>query len=128
MTYGGKYMHCWIGQKGGSHGTLDLEGGLKNSCNAYFFQYGNAAGVDAIDKVASLVGIGQKTGIELSNEAAGILPGKEWFAVHATRANAGATATPPTSPSARATCRPVRSKWRSSPGCSPTAAPVITRA
>ena len=85
VTYGGKYMHCWIGQKGGSHGTLDLEGGLKNSCNAYFFQYGNAAGVDAIDKVASLVGIGQKTGIELSNEAAGILPGKEWFAVHAPR-------------------------------------------
>ena len=82
VTYGGKYMHCWIGQKGGSHGTLDLEGGLKNSCNAYFFQYGNAAGVDAIDKVASLIGIGQKTGIELSNEAAGILPGKEWFAVH----------------------------------------------
>ncbi len=82
VTYGGKYMHCWIGQKGGSHGTLDLEGGLKNSCNAYFFQYGNAAGVDAIDKVANLIGIGQKTGIELSNEAAGILPGKEWFAVH----------------------------------------------
>ena len=82
VTYGGKYMHCWIGQKGGSHGTLDLEGGLKNSCNAYFFQYGNAAGVDAIDKVATLVGIGKKTGIELSNEAAGILPGKEWFAVH----------------------------------------------
>ncbi len=85
VTYGGKYMHCWIGQKGGSHGTLDLEGGLKNSCNAYFFQYGNAAGVDAIDKVANLIGIGQKTGIELSNEAAGILPGKEWFAVHAPR-------------------------------------------
>ena len=82
VTYGGRYMHCWIGQKGGSHGTLDLEGGLKNSCNAYFFQYGNAAGVDAIDKVAEALGIGQKTGVELSNEAAGILPGKEWFAVH----------------------------------------------
>lgn len=85
VTYGGKYMHCWIGQKGGSHGTLDLEGGLKNSCNAYFFQYGNAAGVDAIDKVATSLGIGQKTGIELSNEAAGILPGKEWFSIHAPR-------------------------------------------
>ncbi len=82
VTYGGRYMHCWIGQKGGSHGTLDLEGGLKNSCNAYFFQYGNAAGVDAIDRVAHLVGIGQKTGIELSSEAAGILPGKEWFSIH----------------------------------------------
>ena len=82
VTYGGRYMHCWIGQKGGSHGTLDLEGGLKNSCNAYFFQYGNAAGVDAIDKVAAALGIGQKTGIELTHEAAGILPGKEWFAIH----------------------------------------------
>ena len=61
---------------------MDLEGGLKNSCNAYFFQYGNAAGVDSIDRVASALGIGQKTGIELSNEAAGILPGKEWFAIH----------------------------------------------
>ncbi len=82
VTYGGRYMHCWIGQKGGSHGTLDLEGGIKNSCNAYFFQYGNAAGVDAIDKVASLLGFGEKTGLPLSNEAPGILPGKEWFAIH----------------------------------------------
>ncbi len=82
VTYGGRYMHCWIGQKGGSHGTLDLEGGIKNSCNAYFFQYGNAAGVDAIDRVAEALGIGQKTGVELSNEASGILPGKAWFGIH----------------------------------------------
>ena len=82
VTYGGKYMHCWIGAKGGSHGTLDLEGGLKNSCNAYFFQYGNAAGVDNIDKVAALVGIGQKTNIGLTNEASGVLPGKQWLADH----------------------------------------------
>ena len=85
VPYGGRYMHCWIGQKGGSHGTLDLEGGIKNSCNAYFFQYGNAAGVDAIDKVAAALGFGQRTGLPLSNEAAGILPGKEWFTIHQPR-------------------------------------------
>ena len=82
VVYGGKYMHCWIGQKGGSHGRLDLEGGLKNSCNAYFFQYGNAAGADNIDKVAQAIGIGQKTNVGLTNEAAGVLPGKQWFAEH----------------------------------------------
>ncbi len=85
VTYGGRYMRCWIGQKGGSHGTLDLIDAIKDSCNAYFFQYGNAAGVDAIDRVANAVGIGQKTGVPLSNEAAGILPGKEWLAEHAPR-------------------------------------------
>ena len=85
VTYGNRYMHCWIGQKGGQHGTLDLEGGLKNSCNSYFFQYGNAAGIDAIDKVAGAVGIGQKTGAPLSNEQAGVLPGKEWMALHRPR-------------------------------------------
>ena len=85
VTYGGRYMRCWIGQKGGSHGTLNLVDALKFSCNAYFFQYGNAAGVDAIDRVANAVGIGQKTGVPLSNEAAGILPGKEWLAEHSPR-------------------------------------------
>ena len=82
VTYGGRPMHCWIAAKGGSHGLLDMEGGLKNSCNCFFFQYGNAAGVDNIDKVAKLVGIGEKTGVGLTNESAGILPGKEWFAIH----------------------------------------------
>ena len=82
VTYGGKYMHCWIGQKGGSHGLLDMEGGIKNSCNAYFFQYGNAAGADNIDKVAQAIGIGQKTNIGLTNEASGVLPGKKWFEEH----------------------------------------------
>ncbi len=82
VTYGNRYMHCWIGQKGGAHGTLDLEGGIKNSCNSYFFQLGNAAGVDTIDRIAAALGIGQRTGVPLSNEAAGVLPGKEWLAVH----------------------------------------------
>ena len=83
VTYGNKYMHCWIGQKGGAHGTLDLEGGIKNSCNSYFFQLGNAAGVDTIDRIGAALGLGQKTGVPLSNEAAGALPGKDWLAVHA---------------------------------------------
>jgi len=46
VQYGNKYMKCWIAAKGGSHGTLGLSDGLKNSCNCFFFQYGNRAGTN----------------------------------------------------------------------------------
>jgi len=79
IQYGNKYMKCWIGQKGGAHGTLDLSGGLKNSCNCYFYQYGNHAGDAKMTQAGDMFGIGQHTGIELDEEAVGILPVKRWW-------------------------------------------------
>jgi penicillin-binding protein 2 len=80
VQYGNKYMKCWIAALGGQHGNLDLTDAIKFSCNAFFYQYGNATGIDMIDKVGTILGLGQKTGIELTNEAPGVLPGKEWLA------------------------------------------------
>jgi penicillin-binding protein 2 len=74
VSYGNTFMKCWIFGKG-THGSLDLEGGLKNSCNGYFFQAGNAAGIDQIDEIGHLLGLGQLTGIPLSGESPGILDG-----------------------------------------------------
>jgi penicillin-binding protein 2 len=74
VTYGNRVMHCWIAEKGGSHGTLGLSDAIKQSCNAFFYQYGNAAGIDSIDKVAEMLGLGQQSGIELTNEAPGTIP------------------------------------------------------
>src|SRR5260370_40316535 len=54
---------------------------MKNSCNAYFYQYGNAAGIDAIDKVGATLGLGQTSGVELSGEDPGLLPSPEWLRV-----------------------------------------------
>ena len=82
VTYGDHYFKCWIADKHGQHGNLDLTDALKFSCNAFFYQYGNAAGIDMIDKVANFVGLGVKTGIELTNEASGVIPGKEWMAIN----------------------------------------------
>jgi penicillin-binding protein 2 len=79
VTYGNKYMHCWIGQKGGSHGTLALSDAIKQSCNCYFYQYGNHAGINNIEKVGKMFGMGQRTGIELQEEASGILPSPKWL-------------------------------------------------
>jgi penicillin-binding protein 2 len=79
VTYGNTYMRCWIAAQGGAHGTQTLTEAIKNSCNAYFYQYGNAAGIDAIDKVGTTLGLGQPSGVELSGEDPGLLPSPEWL-------------------------------------------------
>ncbi len=82
VMYGNHYFKCWIAEKGGAHGTLSLADAIKVSCNAFFYQYGNAAGIAAIDDTAKLLGLGQKSGIELTDEAPGEIPGPAWMALH----------------------------------------------
>ncbi len=82
ITYGNKYMHCWIGQKGGSHGMLGLSDGLKNSCNCFFYQYGNHAGINKIEQAGKMFGLGERTGIELLEEDTGVLPSPAWLRLH----------------------------------------------
>ncbi len=79
VQYGGKYMKCWIASKGGAHGTLTLPDALKHSCNSFFYQWGNAAGIENIDAVGEQLGLGKKTGIPLTGESGGILPGPDWL-------------------------------------------------
>jgi penicillin-binding protein 2 len=79
VQYGNKFMQCWIASQGGAHGALDLQSAIRVSCNAFFYQYGNAAGIDQIVAVGDMLGLGQKSGLPLSGEASGILPGPEWM-------------------------------------------------
>jgi len=94
VTYGNTYMRCWIqAEHGGSHGPQTLTEAIKNSCDAFFYQYGNAAGIDAIDAVGKTLGLGEVSGIELTNEAPGILPSPEWLkSSHNQRWSQGQTA------------------------------------
>ncbi len=79
VTYGNHYFKCWNSH---GHGTLHLSDAIKVSCNAFFYQYGNAAGIDAIDHVGSLLGLGQAPDLGLNGEDAGILPGPDWLRAH----------------------------------------------
>ncbi len=94
VTYGNKYMKCWIKDKGGSHGSLDLSDAIMRSCNCFYYQYGNTAGIDNITKACQLLGVGEKTGIELDEESPGILPNPQWLRMNAPleRWSAGFTA------------------------------------
>jgi penicillin-binding protein 2 len=68
-------FHCWW--KDG-HGTLDLHGGIKNSCDIYFYEIARRAGVDRIARMARRLGFGAPTGIDIPGERRGLIPTREW--------------------------------------------------
>ena len=81
VSYGDHYFQCWINEKGGQHGTLSLSEAIKVSCNAFFYQFGNAAGIDAIDATGDALGLGKPTGIAITGESSGVLPGPDWMRI-----------------------------------------------
>jgi penicillin-binding protein 2 len=82
VSYGAKFMKCWVVDRHlPPHGSVGLSDALKFSCNAFFYQWGNAAGIDQIVEVGEALGLGQRSGLPLSGEDAGILPSPEWLRV-----------------------------------------------
>ena len=79
VQYGNTFMHCWIAEKHGMHGTIGLAEAIKVSCDSFFYQYGNAAGIESIDQIGAVLGLGQKFGIGLLDEQEGCMPGPEWI-------------------------------------------------
>lgn len=63
---------------GYNHGTLTLTKALATSCNVYFHDIGVKTGIDLIDKWAKLLGLGEKTGIDILNEVKGTRSSKDF--------------------------------------------------
>lgn len=60
-------------------GYLDLFGGMANSSNVYFWTLGvEYVGIERIVDYSHKFGFGSKTGIDLPNEATGLVPDPEW--------------------------------------------------
>ena len=72
-TFYGHYYACW-----GKHGSVSLHKGITQSCDSYFYNVGVKTGIDSIAFYAHQAGFGAKTGIDLPNEAAGIVASPEW--------------------------------------------------
>lgn len=62
----------------GGHGNVTVFEALERSSNVFFYKMGIALGVDKMYDYISLLGIGQKTGIELSREVSGTMPNAAW--------------------------------------------------
>src|SRR5205814_788195 len=82
VSYGDHFFRCWVAEKHYTHGTVGLADALKVSCDSFFYQYGNAAGIQSIDAVGKMLGIGQESGLQLSGEQTGNMPGPEWMQIH----------------------------------------------
>lgn len=77
LRYEGRYAQCWTGR---GHGSLDLVGAIKNSCNVYFYQVGIRVGLARFLEIGSRMGFGKPTGIDLPDELPSTFPeGKEWW-------------------------------------------------
>lgn len=66
----GQKIKCW---KTTGHGSQTLVEGFKNSCNCVFVNLAMRLGVERLYKYINLLGIGQKTGVDIKGESSGII-------------------------------------------------------
>jgi penicillin-binding protein 2 len=88
LDIGDTRFHCW--SKYG-HGSLDLRGGLKNSCDVFFYETARRTGMDRIAAMANRFGLGTELDIELPGARRGLIPTRGWMAEHGKPVNLGDT-------------------------------------
>ena len=62
----------------GTHGSTSVIGAIRDSCNIFFYYIGEKMGLERINPYTRALGLGDKTGIELS-EKAGSVAGPQYF-------------------------------------------------
>ena len=69
---------CWISrQGGGTHGLENVSDAIMDSCNIFFYDTGRRLGISLLEQYTAAFGLGEPTGIELS-EAVGWMDGPEY--------------------------------------------------
>ena len=75
LQYGDRVFRCW---KKHGHGPMTVVDAITQSCDVFFYQVGQKLGIDRLAWYASACGLGAATGIELDNEAKGLVPSTIW--------------------------------------------------
>ncbi|MGO9447012.1 MAG: penicillin-binding protein 2 [Thiobacillaceae bacterium] len=60
------------------HGVVDLHKSIVQSCDTYYYRLAADMGIDRMHNFLAQFGFGDKTGIDLDGESAGLLPSREW--------------------------------------------------
>ena len=61
--------NCWYTR---GHGRLNVTSAIKQSCNYFFYEVGDRVGIDNLAHYTYYLGLGHKTGVELSGEVSGV--------------------------------------------------------
>lgn len=80
---GDTIMKCW--QESG-HGAVNLTSGITYSCDVVFYEIGkgfyNSDSPEGMQETFRAYGLGNKTGVDLNGEEAGIIPDANWKREH----------------------------------------------
>lgn len=68
-------FRCW---KHSGHGALSGAQAIAQSCDVYFYTLGYRLGIDRMGSYLQNLSIGQKTGVDLPDEDAAIMPSRAW--------------------------------------------------
>lgn len=70
--------HHYRDWKKGGHGSVNLAEAITQSCDVYFYSLASGLGIDRMHSFLQQFGFGEKSGIDLAGERAGLLPSREW--------------------------------------------------
>ncbi|UCH83971.1 MAG: penicillin-binding protein 2 [Candidatus Latescibacterota bacterium] len=74
--FGNRIFKCW---KAGGHGYMNLHNGFVQSCDSYYYEVAQVMNVDDLADAAREFGLGEKTGVDLQNEAKGLVPDRKYY-------------------------------------------------
>ena len=77
-TFYGRYFKCWVSAEHRTHGAVDISKGIYQSCDVFFYTLAERLGIARIAKYATMLGLGQRTGVDLPHEVSGVMPSEEW--------------------------------------------------
>ena len=74
--FGNRIFRCW---KHVGHGWVNWHSGFVNSCDVYYYETARVLDVDALASACRDFGLGSRTGIDLPNEASGLVPDRDYY-------------------------------------------------
>lgn len=75
LEVGDGKFHCW---RRHGHGHVDLDRGIAESCDVYFYEVARRVGIDNIARMAHQFGLGTELGMDTPGERSGLIPTKAW--------------------------------------------------
>jgi len=70
----GRFFKCH-----GNHGTINVVTAIEKSCNSFFYRLIYKIGIDKWKEYASRFGFGSLTGVDLTEEVSGLIPGEDYY-------------------------------------------------
>ncbi|MDR2731689.1 MAG: penicillin-binding protein 2, partial [Fibromonadaceae bacterium] len=70
FRFGNRYAKCWLPR---GHGTVNVIGALRESCDVFFYQAGLDIGNRRISEMGKVFGLGSRLGVDIPGERAGLM-------------------------------------------------------